>query len=137
MNIIQKIINFFKRKPKQSVICGANSTVIQINGEEIKLNRIKAFDANKITLDNWDFILKVRKKPIIVHATQINFPEGFKVNTMEGTMYGKPGDYLMFGIFGEKYICDKNVFEITYDVIGEKNNYGDIDSLTNEMYKEN
>ena len=55
-----------------------------------------------------------RKKPIVVHAKQVN--EEFRVNTLEGNYkQGKPGDYLMKGIDGELYICDREIFEKTYD----------------------
>ena len=54
------------------------------------------------------------KRPIVVHATQVN--EEFRVNTLEGNYkQGKPGDYLMRGVDGELYICDKEIFEKTYD----------------------
>jgi hypothetical protein len=54
------------------------------------------------------------KRPIIVHAKQINEP--FRVDTLEGNYkQGKAGDYLMRGIDGELYICDGPIFEKTYD----------------------
>lgn len=78
----------------------------------------KPFNADGITLDNFEPVLRVRKKPVIVHAIQLNFPEGFSVTTKEGVfLKGKPGDYLMFGVEGEKYPCDKQIFEKTYDVV--------------------
>ena len=44
--------------------------------------------------------------------------EEFNVNTLEGNYkMGKVGDYLMRGIEGELYICDKGIFEKTYDWI--------------------
>ena len=55
------------------------------------------------------------KKPIPIRCIQINEP--FKVETMEGTLEGKPGDYLMIGIKGEIYPCDKDIFDETYQVI--------------------
>lgn len=56
------------------------------------------------------------KKPIPVKATQMY--AGFRVQTLEGDYkLGKPGDYLMCGVFGELYICDKDVFEHSYDWI--------------------
>jgi hypothetical protein len=56
------------------------------------------------------------KKPIMVHAKQIN--EDFRVNTLEGNYkQGKPGDYLMKGVDGELYICDRAIFERTYDFL--------------------
>ena len=54
------------------------------------------------------------KRPIVVHAKQIT--EDFRVDTLEGNYkQGKAGDYLMRGIEGELYICDKAIFEKTYD----------------------
>ena len=53
-----------------------------------------------------------RKKPIIIHATQVDEP--FRVNSLEGDYkLGKAGDYLMCGVRGEHYICDKEIFEET------------------------
>ncbi len=53
------------------------------------------------------------KKPIVVHAVQIQ--EEFRVDTLEGDYkQGKAGDYLMRGVDGELYICDRDIFERTY-----------------------
>jgi len=58
------------------------------------------------------------KKPIPVKATQMHAE--FRVHTMEGDYkQGKPGDYLMCGVMGELYICDKDVFEKSYDWLKE------------------
>lgn len=57
-----------------------------------------------------------RKRPIIVHAIQIH--EDFRVITLEGNYkQGKAGDYLMRGVNGELYICDREIFEKTYDFV--------------------
>jgi len=54
-----------------------------------------------------------RKLPMTIQAKQINEP--FRVETLEGDYkQGKPGDYLMRGVEGELYICDKDIFEKTY-----------------------
>jgi hypothetical protein len=58
------------------------------------------------------------KKPIPVKCIQINEP--FTVETMEGLMKGKAGDYLIIGIKGEVYPCDQEIFKETYDIIKEK-----------------
>ena len=56
------------------------------------------------------------KKPIVVHAVQMG--EEFRVKSMEGDYkQGKPGDYLMRGIDGELYICDRDIFERSYDFV--------------------
>lgn len=52
------------------------------------------------------------KKPIPVGC--IRMDEDFEVETMEGLMKGKRGDWLMQGIHGELYPCDAEIFEKTY-----------------------
>ena len=55
------------------------------------------------------------KKPIQIRCIQID--EAFEVETLEGTMTGKKGDWLMIGISGEMYPCDQAIFEKTYSII--------------------
>lgn len=43
----------------------------------------------------------------------------FSVETLEGTMEGKAGDYLMIGVNGEMYPCDADVFAKTYELAKE------------------
>jgi hypothetical protein len=66
------------------------------------------------------------KRPIPIRAVQINEP--FLIKTLEGEFIGKPGDYLVEGIKGELYCCDRAIFEESYtelpdlqddDVIGD------------------
>lgn len=65
--------------------------------------------------DKVDDLEPCMKRPIVLHAKQIDKP--FLVSTKEGTMSGKAGDYLMKGIDGELYPCNKDIFERTYDFI--------------------
>ncbi len=58
---------------------------------------------------------RVVKKRIPIDAIQIDEP--FSVETMEGKMKGKAGDYLMKGIEGELYPCDKDIFDKSYEVV--------------------
>ena len=58
---------------------------------------------------------KAIKKPIPVRCIQID--ETFEVETMEGVMKGKQGDYLIIGIHGEMYPIDQEIFLKTYYVI--------------------
>ena len=57
------------------------------------------------------------KKPIVVYAYQLSTDTA--VETLEGIMHGKAGDYMMKGIKGEFYICAKDIFEATYDWVEE------------------
>lgn len=55
------------------------------------------------------------KRPIQIRAVQIF--EEFEVETLEGTMKGKPGDFLIVGIRGEMYPIDKDIFLESYQNI--------------------
>lgn len=61
---------------------------------------------------------KVQKKKVPVEAVQINEP--FEVETMEGVMQGKAGDFLMKGVRGEYYVCDQSIFRETYENYGSE-----------------
>jgi len=52
------------------------------------------------------------KKPMPIQAIQIN--QTFWVKTKEGVFQAKEGDYLIRGIKGELYACDKEIFEASY-----------------------
>lgn len=80
--------------------------------------------------------MKCRKKPIIVEAiqyTENNLLEVMKfcgegktlfdyylyIVTLEGNMRVHKGDYIIRGVRGEVYPCEKSIFEETYEVIEE------------------
>jgi hypothetical protein len=54
------------------------------------------------------------KRPIRIKCVQINEP--FAVETMEGLMKGKKGDWLIIGVNGEMYPIDNEIFQKTYDI---------------------
>lgn len=55
------------------------------------------------------------KKPIKVEAREM--PEPFQVQTMEGILVGKEGDFLITGVKGEMYPIDRKIFFETYEFI--------------------
>jgi len=57
------------------------------------------------------------KKPIPIWAKQIDVT--FWVETLEGNHQGREGDYLIRGIKGELYICKKDIFEESYDLLNK------------------
>jgi len=65
---------------------------------------------------NDEFMKRYRKKPLCVLAIQVTEP--FEVETLEGLMQGKTGDYLVKGIEGELYPVNKEIFEKSYEVDG-------------------
>lgn len=56
---------------------------------------------------------KYRKKPVVIEAVQITRP--MTVETLEGTMRGNPGDWLITGVKGEQYFCRDDIFRETYE----------------------
>ena len=58
---------------------------------------------------------KYVKKRVIIEAEQL--PEPFVVPTLEGTMHGRAGDYLVTGTAGEQYPVAKEIFENIYEEV--------------------
>lgn len=54
-----------------------------------------------------------KKKPVSVEAVPIDKEES--VDTLEGRMTGKPGDWKITGVEGEQYFCAKDIFKKTYE----------------------
>ena len=59
--------------------------------------------------------VKYRKKPVVIEARLIT--EAILIPTLEGTMRGNAGDYLVRGVDGELYPCKASIFEKTYDAV--------------------
>lgn len=85
-------------------------------------------------------IINCKKKPVVIQAVQWN---GYNVNeitsftennarfiivdsgdipvlfikTLEGDMRAQVGDYILRGIRGEFYPCDRGIFEEVYEVV--------------------
>ena len=58
------------------------------------------------------------KRPVPVLAVQID--DDFVIDTLEGTLVGKKGDYLVMGVKGELYPVKKDIFEQTYEPVDRK-----------------
>ena len=78
---------------------------------EIIIDKIKNTDIN---IDGYQTAIK---KPIEVKVLQM--PHEFNVETINGWVYGKKGDYLIIDTSGYPYPLDKDIFEDTYNIIGE------------------
>jgi hypothetical protein len=81
--------------------------------------------------------MKYRKKPVVIDAVQFtseNMPEvtafiggenggkfiarppgGLGIQTLEGTMWATPGDWIIKGVKGEFYPCKPDIFAATYE----------------------
>jgi hypothetical protein len=85
---------------------------------------------------------KYRKKPVVIEAFRLEMgeraPEWFEeallrggisiniytlethIKTLEGTMRAVQGDWIIQGVKGEIYPCKPDIFEATYEPVGEK-----------------
>lgn len=90
--------------------------------------------------------MKFRKKPVVIEATQwfkhgdhpavnpvfthspsdehwhptVPTEEGW-IKTLEGAMRVNPGDWIITGVKGEHYPCKPDIFEMTYEPVGDNN----------------
>jgi hypothetical protein len=68
--------------------------------------------SNEINLSEFGSAVK---KPIPIMFKELK--EEFTVETLEGVMKGKAGDFLMIGVRGEVYPCDREIFLETYTIL--------------------
>lgn len=102
----------------------------------------EAFGANGKGMSEKGERMKYRKKPVVIEAFRLGYdsePEWFKedgmpyvgvedddgklshilIDTLEGTMSAKRGDYIIKGVQGEVYPCKPDIFEATYEAVDE------------------
>ena len=82
---------------------------------------------------------KFRKKPVVIEAfcfakyfpapdwflkevgKKIRiFPDHCEIETLEGIMTARTGDFIIQGVNGELYPCKPDIFEKTYDLVKEE-----------------
>ena len=54
-----------------------------------------------------------RKRPVVITAERVYIQ--WTINTLEGEMTARPGDWIITGVAGEKYPCKDNIFRATYE----------------------
>lgn len=77
---------------------------VKAQKKSIIVDAIEITEKNVINLHNFDDRLG--------HINRVPF-----CDTLEGTMIGKIGDFIIKGIKGELYICDRHIFFETYDIL--------------------
>lgn len=100
------------------------SNVIEYRSKPVKISAIQ------ILWSNWSEICDFGNVPTNMEGCYLdqdgNETEectnvlGVKIKTLEGTMLGKEGDYLIKGTQGEFYPCKKDIFEAKYIKVEEK-----------------
>lgn len=62
---------------------------------------------------------RYRKKPVVIEAERNDTGESIFIDTLEGRMEALPGDYIITGVKGERYPCKPDIFDATYEEVGE------------------
>lgn len=62
----------------------------------------------------WPAGIRFYVKKVLTKAVRMSEP--FTIETLEGTMEGKAGDWLMVDVSDEMYPCDANIFAKAYDL---------------------
>lgn len=73
------------------------------------------FDVNASQMKVGPGWIKAVKKPIPIMVKKMT--ADFFVQTLEGKMIGRKGDYLAIGTHGERYIIRENIFQDSYEII--------------------
>jgi hypothetical protein len=80
---------------------------------------------------------KFRKRPVVIDAVQfrtsehpselaadveagrVRYPEdgNAMIDTLEGSMIARPGDWIIRGVKGELYPCRDDIFRATYEAV--------------------
>jgi len=111
--------NFTKKQIKEAV---EKSSKLKKVIESSDIIRFKKFPKEL------DKVARYVKKPIPVRAVMM--AQEFEVETLEGVMKGKHGDYLVEGVEGEVYPCNRLIFEKTYKKYKKQNTYDDHGKIT-------
>ncbi len=61
--------------------------------------------------------LNIVKKPIVIEAYQTD--KEMIIHTLEGDMKASVEDYIITGLRGEQYPCKPDIFNKTYEKVGE------------------
>jgi hypothetical protein len=85
--------------------------------------------------------VRYRKKPVVIDAMQLDAQDYdgmcqiagwcggrpidagghvLAIDTLEGTMYADPGDWIVRSVQGEFYPCKSDIFEATYEPVVAK-----------------
>lgn len=86
---------------------------------------MKAFK-KKIEVDVWqmdgkrgwivrpDWVLNAEESGALYYDEEF---QQWRIETLEGVMLAKNGDYLIQGVHGEIYPCKKEIFEESYEIV--------------------
>ena len=74
-----------------------------------------AIEARQITTENVEEIIEWSNASVTRRPD--GTPSGMMIWTLEGNMTGKIEDYIIKGVRGEFYFCDRDIFHETYSEV--------------------
>lgn len=80
---------------------------------------IEAFKLGRDYLSDW-FMDEITKNNIVTMFNYSSDTIEADIKTLEGTMHADNGDYIIKGVKGEIYPCKPDIFEMTYERIGDE-----------------
>ena len=82
---------------------------------EVEDHNVDFLDVDRKVKNNMP---KFRKIPVTIEAIRIKCE--MTVKTLEGTMTGNPGDWMITGVKGEQYFCKDEIFRLTYEPVDDE-----------------
>jgi hypothetical protein len=70
-------------------------------------------------LEEPEWIIEAIKDHKVWFYKEDDKPVKMRIQTLEGIMTANLGDYIIQGVRGELYACKPDIFEETYDKVGE------------------
>lgn len=118
-----QVLNLFKIRDPQPTVDAEGGVVADLAGHIPEYERLtqeynvmgrtsKQTIDEDTDIDGWGEYRKTEP----IKAVRMNKP--FEVETPEGTMQGKEGDWLAEGIEGERWVIDADIFSKTYEKTG-------------------
>ncbi len=85
----------------------------QFRKKPVMIEAVQVTGGNGTEITDWAATSKVR----VVTVGERSRHELIEIETLEGTMRGNVGDWIIKGVNGEFYPCKPDIFEKTYDAI--------------------
>lgn len=144
MSVEDKVTQLVECQPEKLMVIGSIPILVKMvlwcSGLTCFLVTEKIVGSNPISAELFmeDIMKQYRKKPVVINAVQITnetfdaphpnddhipgliydpVKRQVEIKTLEGTMIGNLGDWIIKGVNGELYPCKPDIFEKTYDEV--------------------
>lgn len=95
---------------------------VEIEARQMPLNKsgITPAQMQGVNHDIYDWIVESMKEQGDEVDEDLDYGSNYiDIPTLEGTMTGRPGDWIIRGVQGEFYPCKPDIFEATYELVSD------------------